>query len=402
MTEPGKESVPEVPEVEEAFSQLLLKFRVGTKDKLNEFITENIARTGGEMVFEDPLRLAERLATWHESISPVKRKQIIEQWFAEKNIQVPKEAFQMASISSQDVKQKAEEERRKAEEAKTQDAKFSVDVETGRIRPARADEKALTLSEAETLSSRIKSDKKADEGGAKEPIYIMGPEGAWTLNPKATIGAAEFAVFQMYQESLKRGQPIDPIDELTRREEQASKIKEALGIKGKGEDSELSALEKLQKLGLLKAGGGDLAGTLATLESMGLLRKPGSEGESETVKTLRKDITNLKEALDKKDREALTTELTAVKGTLASIRQEIEDARRNQGAKGEYDIMTKALDIIDRRMGAVENTVTGFFRKPPPPLSKKAKKEITEAIVEEVESQEGLEELGAVLWGPKS
>ena len=89
----AEETNVEVPQEEMAFTQLLLKFGIGTKTLKAEIIAENISRTGGEHVYEYPERLAERLATWHEYISPVKRKQILEQWFSEKGVEVPEEAM---------------------------------------------------------------------------------------------------------------------------------------------------------------------------------------------------------------------------------------------------------------------------------------------------------------------
>lgn len=221
------------------------------------------------------------------------------------------------------------------------------------------------------------------------------------MNPRAKIGLAEFAIFQMYQDSLRRGTPIDPIEELANREEQANKLKELWGAKGKAGDSEVGTLEKLQQLGLLKAGG-DLSETIKLLDTLGLLAKPGAGGENEGIKEMRQELANLREALTKKDMEVVTTELTGLKGVLANLRQEVELTRTNQTVKGEYDIMAKMIEVIDRRMGAVENTITGVFKKPPNPLPKDAKAVITDAIEEEVKSEAELEELGGTLWGPKT
>ncbi len=133
---PEEETKVEVPQEELAFTQLLLKFGVGTKTLKSETIAENISRTGGERVFEYPERLAGRLATWHECISPVKRKQILEQWFSEKGVEVPEEALKTAGLKTSEIRKKEEEEeKRKAEEEKRK-AKFFVEPDTGAIRAA--------------------------------------------------------------------------------------------------------------------------------------------------------------------------------------------------------------------------------------------------------------------------
>lgn len=393
----------EVPQVEEAFSQLLQKFRVGIKEGMFATISENIARTGGEQVFEVPQQLAERLATWHEYITPVRRKQILEQWFAERGVDVPREAMELAGVKSQDIRKKEEEAKAKEEAEKKKEAKFFVEEDSGRIRAAKEGETPLTWAEAERVSDRIKKDRKADEGeaGTAEPPFIVGEGGQWTLNPKGKIGFGEFAVFQMYQDSLRKGEPIDPIDELARREESSAKLKEAMGIKG--EDTELTTLDKLKSLGLLKISGeGDLADTLAKLDTLGLLRKGGGDGEPEAVKELRQELRNLQETLQQKQMEAVTNELTAVKGALSNLRVELEKTQQDRTAKGEFDIMSQAIGVVDRRLGAIENTITGIFRRPPSPLTRGEKKRITEAITDEVESEAELEELGGALFGPRT
>ncbi|GAH84191.1 unnamed protein product, partial [marine sediment metagenome] len=232
------EAKQEVPEVEGAFTALLKKFGVGLKGGITaETVAENISRTGGEYVFEAPERLAERLATWHEHISPVKRKQILEQWFAEKNIEIPEEAIKVASVKSSDIKKREEDEQKRKQEEEKRKTKFFVDTETGMIRAAKEGETALTWDEAEKVADRIKKERpKDDEEEGKEPAFVLGEKGAWTLNPKARIGFGEFAVFQMYQDSLKKGEPIDPVEELARREEASVRLKEAMGVKGKAED----------------------------------------------------------------------------------------------------------------------------------------------------------------------
>ena len=136
---PEVETKIEVPQEELAFTQLLQKFGIGTKTLKTETIAENISRTGGERVFEYPERLAGRLATWHEYISPVKRKQILEQWFSEKGVEVPEAALKTAGLKTSEIKEKEkEEEIRKAEEEKIK-AKFFVEPDTGAIRAAKGE-----------------------------------------------------------------------------------------------------------------------------------------------------------------------------------------------------------------------------------------------------------------------
>jgi len=210
-----EEKVREVPIVEEDFATLLGKFRI--KPEVATSIANNISHVGGQTVFENPELLTKKLAGWSTEISPTKRKLIIEQWFAERNIPVPEEIIEKAGKGSDELKKDA----RGKEAAENI---YYVDPDTAIIRLATGNEKATTLSEAKELQKLIKKDlaearkRQEEEGEGKEPAFVLGEGGAWTLNPKGKIGFGEFTVFQMYQDSLRRGEPIDPVEELTKRD----------------------------------------------------------------------------------------------------------------------------------------------------------------------------------------
>ncbi len=130
----------------------------------------------------------------------------------------------------------------------------------------------------------------------------------------------------MYQDSLKKGEPIDPIEELAKREESSARLREAMGVKGKPEDTELSTLEKLQKLGMLKEGKeGGLVELITTLTAAGLLRKPGDE-----------------------EGGGLKTELSEVRKKLEEM---TEEKWRDQFAGQQRQILIDALQEKVRELG---------------------------------------------------
>jgi len=282
--EKPEEGTREVPIVEEDFAALLGKFRI--KPEVATNISNNISHTGGQTVFENPELLTKKLASWSTEVSPAKRKLIIEQWFAERGIEVPDEVIERAGKGPDELKKDA-----KVKEGA--ENIYYVEPDTAIIRLAAGNEKATTLAEAKELQKLIKKDLKearksqeAEDSG-KPPAFVQGEQGAWTLNPQAKIGFGEFAVFQMYQDSLRRGEPIDPVEELTKREEQSARLREAMGFKPGGEDTEMTTLDKLDKLGMLKKGEGE--GTLlAQLDALGLLKKSGEEGSSTQIDVLDK------------------------------------------------------------------------------------------------------------------
>ena len=180
----------------------------------------------------------------------------------------------------------------------------------------------------------------------------------------------------MYQESLRRGEPIDPIEELARREESSARLKEAMGVKG--EDTEMTVIDKLQKLGILKTGEGDLTDVLGRLDAIGLLRKPGDEGRGtelnildklsslgmlvkpgeaegiagQTIRALEVEIKSLREALTKQ-------EMDAIKGSLVSLSRSLEDLRKemSQAGKleGRYALMDKTISTIDSQLSGLRS-----------------------------------------------
>lgn len=174
-----------------------------------------------------------------------------------------------------------------------------------------------------------------------------------------------------------------------------------MGAIGKSEEGGvMKTIEVLTTLGLIGQSAGEGITDLDRIEklaALGFIPKPGS-GEPDAVKELRQEVVSLKDALARKDMESLTNELTAVKGALSNIRQELEVTRRDQSAKGEFDIMSQAIAMVDRRMQSLENVVSGALRRAPAPLTIKEKKRITDAIEQEVEAEENLQELGATLW----
>ena len=273
-TEKVEEAERVTPDVEADFLGLLKDY--GVAEKAAKVITKHIAQTGTADVFEDPRQLIEKMAKFPRQIPPVTRKNILDHWLASKDIPVPEGFEEEADLPAEELKA------RKGKGPSPE--KYSVQTDTGAIKVASTTDKALTWDEAEKLSKEIKSDL---EGSVKEPAFIVGEQGAWTLNPKGKIGFGEFAVFQMYQDSLRRGEPIDPVEELTKREEQSVRLKEAMGVKAGAEDTEMTMLDKLDKLGMLKKGEGE-GGLLAQLDSLGLLKKSGEEGRSTQLDMLDK------------------------------------------------------------------------------------------------------------------
>jgi len=356
--EKPEEKTREVPIVEEDFATLLGKFRI--KPEVATNISNNISHIGGQTVFENPELLTKKLASWSTEVSPAKRKLIIEQWFAERGIEVPGEVIEKAGKGPDQLKKEAKGK----EEAENI---YYVEPDTAIVRLAAGNERATTLTDAKELQKLIKKDleegrkrqeearkRQEEEGGGKETAFVLGEKGAWTLNPKARIGFGEFAVFQMYQDSLKKGEPIDPVEELARREEASARLKEAMGVKG-GEDTEMGILDKLEKLGMLKKteGGGTLE-MLQVLGELGVIKKTGEEGRTSELDLIAKlgDLGFLR----KPGEEGRTSELDLISklSELGVIKKAGEEGRTS-----ELDLISKLSELgLLQKPGEAESTTS--------------------------------------------
>jgi len=387
----NEETEVEVPQEEKAFTELLQKFGIGTKALKAETIAENISRTGGEHVFEKPETLAERLATWHEYISPVKRKQVLEQWFAEKGIEVPEEAVRVAGVKSSEIKQREEEEKKKAEEEEKRKAKFFVDTETGLIRAAKEGERALTWDEAERVADRMKKERGKGEGAEKEPAFIQDAEGNWLLNPKARITGMELLAFDAIQRAHARGETKTPLEIM---EEEAKRLQTIQAVFGGGKEggglTELAAILKTLK----EVTGADeetkslLAGIYKRLSE-----GEGGKGASEEVKALTDRIDKLTEELQKKELERRDEQIRGLVTEMSNLRTDFAKAVSESRAKDEYGIMSEGLKVIDRRLGAIEGIARARLGKQPALFSEGEKTELTEAISTEAIAEEELDKL---------
>lgn len=386
----------QVPEIEVAFAELLKKFRVGIKEDMAETMTENIARTGGEYVFEDPQQLAERLATWHEYITPVKRKQVLEQWFAEKGVVVPQEALELAGIKGQDYEKKAETEKKKVEEEEKKKAKFFVDEDTGRIRAARGDEVALTWEQALTVSERIKKEVKVKPEPKREPAFMISPDGEWTINPKADLSFSDFLTWDMYKKAQERGEPADPFEIMKQRATDFEFMRNVFGG-GKEGSSLTDMVEAFSKFRELSNTDKDLKATLDKITEI-LAGEGVKKGETEDSKLLREEVATLRKELRQKELDTLKDQISGLHTTIQALSGEVQKARQQQSATNEFGIMSKIVDVFDRRLGSIENTVTGLIRRPPRPLTEAEQTAIKEGITEVVQEETEVANLGKELW----
>ena len=413
--EKGKEGA-EAPTGEESFTNIVDRFTaIVQKFKIKNaaMVADHCAKGKLEDLEDVEARMREM------GVHPSLVTQVVNFWADEIQHPIPKRLRQkMEKETGVKTRETREEE---GEE------KYAVDPESGMIRLAKEGEKAVSLSEAKSLQKLVKKDlaeiEERESGDKKEPAFIVGEQGAWTLNPKGRIGFGEFAVFQMYQDSLKKGEPIDPVEELARREEASVRLKEAMGVKTGGGDDEMTTLDKLDKLGMLKKSEGGEGALLAQLDQLGLLRKTGEEGRvtqiemldklnqlgmlkktgegegSETMRALQAEVRELKDSLQKQ-------ELDAVKGALGNLAKGLEELRKDMsnrgGLEGRFALLEKAMTSVDSQVTGIRSDVKpvlmgltggGESVRKSPQEKAKISKGLKEAVVLEREAKDLEDEL---------
>jgi len=215
--EPEGGGAREVPIVEDDFALLLRKFKI--KADLAANIAENISHTGGATVFEEPELLLKRMASWSSDIPPGKRKNIMEQWFAERQIGIPPEVQQKAGMTKEQLGKVEEETKGSAE------VRYVYDESAHIVRMAKKDERGGTLSQAKEL---LKMADEREKEGTESP-FMQDGEGRWVLNPKARVTGVELMAVQFMQQAQQKGEPVDPITAMTRAAETWKTLREGLG-----------------------------------------------------------------------------------------------------------------------------------------------------------------------------
>ncbi len=387
-----KKETIQYPNIVERFREVFQKLTI----KKSEAYVDHCSK--GDL--EDLVDVDKRL--FEMGLHPSLRNQVINFWASEIKKPVP-QTLQKRLAEERGTKPREENEG--SEEAE----KYSVDTDSGAIKVAStSDKRALTWDEAEKLAKEMKKDIEARAGNEKEPAFVLGEQGAWTVNPKAKVGLGEFAVYQMYQDSLRRGDPIDPIEELARREEASAHLKEAMGIKAVGGDTEMGMIDKLDKLGMLKKSEGGEGGLLTLLNSMGLLKKPGEEDAgSQKIGALETQIKELAESLHKQEMETIKNAVVNLSTQLTELRKDMATGTQ---LEGRYALLEKTITTIDNQLSGIRTDVKPIIigltsgsggaepAKKSPEAKARLSKGLKEAVAQEKEAKALEDEL---LFGGK-
>lgn len=361
----------QVPIVEDDFAKLLKKFRI--KSPLAENMAENISKTGGERVFEQPELLYERLIAWSGEVAPAQRKLILQQWFAEKNISIPEEVLHQSGLSDKERKSLAEEKDNAGA------VRYVYDTEHNAVRMAKAGEPGGSLHEAEHL-------REIAEGGGKESPFIQGEDGVVRLNPKAKITGLELLAWESIKKGQARGETVDPLEAIAQVSEKIKVYREVLGGGGGGGSWMDDPLEFMTKM---KA----LTSDTSTVESLRI-----ALGEAQ------KAIQDLKDDQLRGTIEAQQTQIKTLTDKLGSILTTMDDLKRGQVGRTEMDILhdfvTEGVTFLKEELPSVRKDIrdgVGAIRSPQP-KSAEEREARKAGFRESIQKDKDIEESGRRLF----
>jgi len=389
--------VREVPIVEDDFSKLLSKYKI--KPELAANIAENISHTGGPKVFEDPQLLSKRLIAWSGEIAPAKRRLILEQWFAEKGINVASEVLDEVGVAES---QKAEKAKKKEQDKKLADgAVWKLDIDSNgmpKIRMIKDDsEPGITLTEAKTAAKEIgrESDEPIVTFNEAQGKHIPNFKSAFV---KQNLTAA-WATARQMDKAMAEGEAADPMDIWIDQQTKMVQFKDLLGLGGteskeKGTVGELvSALKDLQEMA--KEGkAGDMPDwitdpmkfieTVKTIGGAGEAgNKPdwlsdpvafiktireitGSEGKGdETIKgelaELRKTLVDMKDERHKAEMGSLQGQILQLQKNheteMKTILEKVDEMKKPQTGRTELDILH---EVATEGFGVAKTELAGM------------------------------------------
>ncbi len=402
------------------FLELLKKYPVKNPETVVDYVTSQ-----GETVLEDPEKLAQALAECE--ISPVRRRQVLKHWFAEKGVDVAPELLQKVTLPPE---RRREIEEAEAAERESKKAKYSVDQESGGIKVATTSEKALTWEEAEKVSKHIKKEigekgkgkpvtyvydsdesvvrmakegeqggtleqakelkKMAEEGkgkGEEESPFITDAEGNWMLNPKAKVTGIELLAFESIKRAQERGEPVDPIEALSQAAEKMKVFREALGGTGAQLPDWMTDPAKFIETVERISGGGK-----------------GDEALKQQVASLEKILTDMREERYKEQIESQKQQIGVLASKVGELTDRVADLGKPSTGRTEMDILH---EIATEGIGVLKTELPGFRRDIkealgstvlPPAKSAEERKERTTKLRQAVEKDKDIEEIGRRLF----
>lgn len=343
----------EFTDIQEQFLNLLQKYPVKRAETVVDYVSSQ-----GETVLEDPERLARALAECE--ITPVRRRQILKHWFAEKGLDLEEEFLHRATLPASQRKQVTEQEEAEKEKAK---AKYSVDQSTGGIKVATDAEKALTWGEAQALSDNIKKElasrgkgtevkyvydgemkqirmakqnemggtldeakelkKMAEEkeGGKEESPFVFSEEQGWSLRPGAKVSGLDILALDSLKRSHQRGETSDPLQALTEAAERMKIFREALGG---GQEMPEWMRDPIKLKETMRALGGE---------------EKGDEALRAELATLKETINEMRDAQTKERIDRQQDQISALSGRVKELTDYIADMRRPTVGKTAMDVI---------------------------------------------------------------
>lgn len=418
MTEENR--AEQYTDIQLQFLNLLKKYPVKNPETVVDYVTSQ-----DETVLEDPEKLAQALSECE--ISPVRRRQVLKHWFADKGVEVTPELLKKVTLP---LERRKEVEEAEAAEREDKKAKYSVDEDTGAIKVATTGEKALTWPEAEKLSKQIKKEvterakgkevkyvydpdartvrmaKEGEVGGTLEQAkelkkmaeetkgkeggespFIQDSDGNWTLNPKATVTGIELLAFESIRKAQERGEPVDPIEALSQAAEKVKVFREAVvGTGTQVPDWMTDPVKFIETVDKISGGG------------------KGDEALKQQVTSLEKTLTDMRDDRYKEQIESQKQQIGVLSGNVKELADRVADLSKPAIGRTEMDIIH---EIAHEGIGVFKTELPGLRRDIkealgstvlPPPKSAEERQAAKIKLGQAVQTDQEIEKIGRRLF----
>lgn len=421
-TEEQTESIRATPDVETNFRSLMEDY--GVAGKAATTITKYISETGTDRVFEKPMELLNKLASFPRHVPPVTRKTILDHWISLNKIPIP-EGY------SEEAEKPAEEIRQKGTRGQEIEAKFSVDPASGNIRVATTTDKtALTWDEAEKLSKSIeakaeeqqkriadRAERKvtyvydtesrqvrmaraeevggtleeakelkrmaeADKEKKEEPGWIMDAEGNWAPNPQVPHTYIEMMAFEAIKKSRDSGQPMDPMEAMAQTMERMKMYQDVFGGQKNIPEWMTDPLKFIETVRAVSGG------------------EKGDEGVHKELAEVRQALREMQDQSQRQEMSGLRSLIDSLNRKIDDQNEFIADLKRPVTGRTELDLLH---DIAEDAIGLAKQELPGLRRdvrealtggRLPPPKSPQEREEQKSRLRGVLEEDREIEELG--------
>ncbi|GAI36112.1 unnamed protein product, partial [marine sediment metagenome] len=223
-----------------------------------------------------------------------------------------------------------------------------------------------------------------------ESPFIQNEGGQWILNPKARVSGVELMAVQFMQQAQAKGEPVDPIEAMTRAAETWKTLREGLGIgPGAGAGAQPAWMtDPAEFIKTIKAITGDTGGDSALKEALAEMRKSMDE---------------MKEQRYRDQFAGQQKQIQDISGILKQTLDTISDMQKGKVGRTEMDIIHEIVTGGKEELSGLRKDVKEAFASSslPPAKSAEDREARKKRTKKALQTDEDIEEVGKRLFFPQ-